>query len=136
MCLKYCLWLSHTFNIGVGHNPQSLISFASFSILPHTKVWQANTSMINSSDFHLRWIKSASECAIESHVRNKPLKSFYFCPIISNYLVYPLNPEQVPLLHSVVHITLLKGKLILNYWPCNCLLLHIICQQNKQTKAG
>lgn len=136
MWLRCCLALSCIFNIGVGHNPQSLILFASFSILPHTEVHQANTSMINSSDFHLRQIKTASECAFESHVRSKPLKSFYFCPIISNYLVYPLNSEQVPLVHSVVHITLLKGKLILNYWPYNCLLLHIICQQNKQTKAG
>lgn len=117
MWLRCCLSLLRIFNIGVGHNPQSLILFASFSILPHTKVHQANTSMINSSDFHLRRIKSASECAFESHVRSKPLKSFYFRPIISNYLVYPLNSEQVPLLHSVVHITLLKGKLILNYCP-------------------
>lgn len=124
------------FNIEVGHNPQSLVLFASFSVLPHTKVHQANTSMINSSDFHLRQIKSASECAFQSHVRSKPLKSFYFHPIISNYLVYPLNSEQVPLLHSVVHITLLKGKLILNHWPYNCLLFYIICHQNKQTKAG
>lgn len=61
-----------------GHNPQSLILFAFFSILPHTKVQQANTSMINSSDFHLRWIKSASECAFENNVRSKPLKSFFF----------------------------------------------------------
>lgn len=136
MWLRSCLSLSHIFNIRVGHNPQTLISFASFSILPHTEVHEANASMINSSDFHLRGIKNASECAFESHVRSKPLKSFYFHPIISNYLVYPLNSEQVPLLHSVVHITLLKGKLILNYWPYNCLLLHIICQQNKQTKAG
>lgn len=98
------LWPPHIFNIGMGCNPPSLILFASFTILPHTKVHQANASTINSSDFDLRQIKIAGECAFESHVRRKPLKSFYFCPIISNYLVYPLSSEQVPLLHSAVHI--------------------------------
>ncbi|KYO20753.1 hypothetical protein Y1Q_0012619 [Alligator mississippiensis] len=42
----------------------------------------------------LQQIKSASENAIESHKRSKPLKSLHFHPIISNCLVYPLNSDQ------------------------------------------
>lgn len=52
---------------------------------------------------------------------NRPIKGFYLLPIISNCLVYPLESRSGTITALSVHITLVKEKLILNYWPHNCL---------------
>lgn len=104
----------------------------------------ARSLVIKASDLislgtHLKIIiKGAKKKATgQTGKRNGPLKGFYLLPIISNCLVYPSESRSGGTITALsVHSTLVKGKLILNYWPHNCLLFHIICQENKQTIAS